>query len=334
MIVRTLADVGIEIPHGTYGEIDVLCPQCSPTRKKRSVRCLSVNTIDGTWYCHHCGWAGALGANSTGYGARLAHRAATPLPPRVYVTPPPPPSGPVPEQVIQYFADRGIPEHVLTAAGISAGQEWCPQLAGYVLAIRFPYWRNGALVNIKYRAAVAKAFWMVKGAQRILYGLDAIARAETICGVEGEIDKLSIDTAGGPPTVSVPDGAPPPDAKHYASKFAFLDETAMARLTAATTVLIGTDMDAPGQRLAEELARRFGHARCKRVSWHPYKDANEMLVAQGPQAILNALANAQPVLVPKEDEIPHGMRPVRMIPSVRGRRPIVDLPGMEAHHAS
>src|SRR5215213_1505991 len=115
-----------------------------------------------------------------------------------------------------------------------------------------------------------------------------------VCVVEGEIDKLSVDTAGGPPTVSVPDGAPPPDAKHYASKFSFLNETAMTRLRAARTVLIGTDMDAPGERLAEELVQRFGYATCTRVSWHPYKDANEMLVAQGPAAVLRACFKTVP----------------------------------------
>ncbi len=64
------------------------------------------------------------------------------------------------------------------------------------MAIRFPYVRDGELVNIKYRA-LPKDFWMSKGAERILYGLDDIAGAETVCIVEGEIDKLTIDTAGG-----------------------------------------------------------------------------------------------------------------------------------------
>jgi twinkle protein len=322
MSTQTWADVGIEPPHGAYGEIDVLCPQCSPTRKKRTIRCLSVNTIDRTWFCHHCGWAGGLGTNGGGYGARLVHRATTPPPPRALVTPPPLPDGPVPAHVIAWFATRGIQESVLSAVGI----RWRDG------AILFPYLRDGTLINIKHRT-LDKRFWMTAGAERILYGLDDLRGAATTCVVEGEIDKLSIDTAGGPPTVSVPDGAPPPDAKHYASKFSFLDETAMARLTAATTVLIGTDMDAPGERLAEELAQRIGYATCKRVSWHPYKDANEMLVAQGPQAILTALAHAQPFLVPLENGLPRGTRPVRLLPPVRDRRPIVGLAPVEVAHA-
>jgi twinkle protein len=193
---------------------------------------------------------------------------------------------------VDWFAGRAIPESALSAAGISAGQEWCPACGRHVLAIRFPYLRDRALVNIKYRC-LKKHFWMVKGARRILYAVDDIAGAATVCIVEGEMDKLSIATVGGPPAVSVPDGAPAVDARHYASKFSFLDETAMAHLTGATSVLIATDMDAPGEKLADELARRIGYARCKRVSWSPHKDANEMLISQGAPAVLGALVAAQ-----------------------------------------
>src|SRR4051794_30741449 len=185
VIAQSFAAVGIEIPFEREGEIDVLCPECSSARKKNLAKCLSVNTVDGTWYCHHCGWSGALGLNRTGYGALLRLRFTSSPPPRVYAIPAPPPTDPLPESVIRWLAGRRIPEHILITAGISAGHEWCPQVAGYVQAIRFPYVRDGQLVNIKYRALMEKLFWMVKGAQRIVYGFDDIAGAETICIVEG-----------------------------------------------------------------------------------------------------------------------------------------------------
>lgn len=266
MRVQTLADVGIEIPPGRTGEIDLTCPKCSPIRKKSRNKCLSVNTVNGTWCCHHCGWSGRIGGNVNSYGRRVLSRVAAPAPPRSFSIPKPPLASPLPKNILAYFAHRDIPESILAGAGITAGTEWCPQLEQWSLAIRFPYVRDGQLVNIKYRT-LNKHFWMVKGAQRILYGLDDITKAEIICVVEGELDKLSIDTAGGPPTVSVPDGAPPPKAKHYASKFAFLDATAMARLWAARTVLIGTDMDAPGS----------GSLR----SWHAASDSPSASVCPG-----------------------------------------------------
>jgi predicted RNA-binding Zn-ribbon protein involved in translation (DUF1610 family) len=316
---QTWADLGIALPAGAHGEVDLTCPQCSPTRKKRTARCLSVNTLDERWLCHHCGWAGALGVNGTSYGAPLRQRMAPPPSPQAYTMPKPLPTTPLPDTIIQWFGGRGIPESILIAAGI----RWAEG------AILFPYSRDGTLVNVKHRT-LEKRFWMVAGAQRILYGLDDLRGAETMVVVEGEIDKLSIDTAGGPPAASVPDGAPPPDARHYASKFSFLDETVMARLRAARTVLIGTDMDAPGQKLADELARRIGSARCKRVSWRPYKDANELLIAQGPTAVLNALATAQPYPVPANNEVPQSTRPIRMLQPSRGRRSVIELAPVEA----
>jgi len=126
-------------------------------RKKSHDKCLSVNTLDGTWFCHHCGWAGALGPNGTGYGSRLRQRAITPPPERTRVIPAPLPEEPLPGSVIQWFASRGIPEPVLTAARI----RWKDG------AILFPYQRHGALINIKHRT-LDKRFWMVAGAERIL----------------------------------------------------------------------------------------------------------------------------------------------------------------------
>ena len=36
------------------------CPECSPHRKNKSDRCLSVTVkADGVqWFCHHCSWSG------------------------------------------------------------------------------------------------------------------------------------------------------------------------------------------------------------------------------------------------------------------------------------
>lgn len=54
-------------------------------------------------------------------------------------------------------------------------------------AIAFPYLRNGEVVNVKYRT-MDKSFRQVKGAEKILYGLDDIVGQDTIIIVEGEPD--------------------------------------------------------------------------------------------------------------------------------------------------
>lgn len=296
MTMQTFADLSIDLPPGASGEIDTTCPQCSPTRKKSRAKCLSVNTLTGCFYCHHCGWAGALGSDGSGYGAPLRHRQPMPAPRRVYTVPDPLPDGPLPPAVVRWFALRGIPAWVLAEAGIRFRDG----------AILFPYVRDGRLVNVKHRT-LDKRFWMVAGAERILYGLDGILGAVLILIVEGEVDALTIRAFGGPPTVSVPDGAPAVNATNYASKFAFLDSHTLACLRAATSVLIGTDMDAPGEKLADELARRIGYGICKRVHW-PEKDANDTLINHGKDAVLHGIAAAQPFPIDPGDAPDRSLR--------------------------
>jgi twinkle protein len=96
---------------------------------------------------------------------------------------------------------------------------YMPQLEEETTAIQFPYFRGGEVINVKYRDG-RKNFRMAAGAERVLYGLNDISDVTTMW-VEGEMDKLALEVAGYPNTVSVPDGAPAPDSKSYESKFDF-----------------------------------------------------------------------------------------------------------------
>jgi twinkle protein len=116
--------------------------------------------------------------------------------------------------------------------------------------------------------------------------------------VEGECDKLALYEAGVVNAVSVPDGAPnvlkdgEPDPEDR--KFAFLRNCAdeLARLK---KIILAVDGDAPGQVLAEELARRLGRERCWRVAWPDgCKDANEVLLQHGPEALRHCVEQAEP----------------------------------------
>jgi twinkle protein len=197
------------------------------------------------------------------------------------------------ENAVKWFADRGISEATLLAHGIMAAKEFCPVCDGEVGHILFPYYVNGQHINTKHRCG-KKHFRMEKGAQRVLYNVDACRDADTIVIVEGEIDALSCHIAGYPAVVSVPDGAPAPDAKSYQSKFTFL-EAAESLFQRVKTVIIATDADAPGQKLMEELARRIGPEKCSRVIWpEGIKDANECLQSAGADYLKSCIDEAEP----------------------------------------
>ena len=286
--MATWESLGIDLQGRTGEKVRLPCPTCSPLRSKPKTPCLEVNTVTGLWCCHHCNWSGSLGtSNGVSNGTSNGYR-----PPPVYTKPPPWQPGDLSQQAIAWFARRGIPEAILRQFQVSVGSIYMPQVEAEVSAIQFPYFRGGELVNVKYRDK-DKHFRMIGGAERIFYNLDKIDPAcVLIC--EGEVDCLSIATTGVTSVVSVPDGAPTPGAKNTDTKFQFLD-SAMDLLAPVKKIVLAVDNDAPGQALAEELARRLGPERCWRVTWvEGCKDANDVLKGYGVEALQRCLSAPVP----------------------------------------
>ncbi|GLI93672.1 DnaB-like helicase C-terminal domain-containing protein [Methylocystis echinoides] len=291
-MIDELRALGIRIASARPGEHKATCPQCSATRRKKSDECLSVK-IEGdraVYHCHHCGWSGAVRERrDDGYG-RFTPKPTASKPQFTYKAPT--------DEMNEWFAHRGISAATLFRAGVTMVETWMPSCAPgeTVAAIAFPFYRAGEVVNVKYRT-LDKRFRQEKGAEKILYGLDHAEGCDEIVVVEGELDALSIRECDMPNVVSVPDGAPqkvkdtadPEDAKfsYLANCADFLDKV--------KTFVIATDADGPGQALAEELARRLGRERCKRVTWPPgRKDANEVLVNDGREALMACIERAEP----------------------------------------
>ena len=87
---------------------------------------------------------------------------------------------------LEYFAKRGISKETLERNQVAQEHTWMPGQSGSAgPAIAFPYTRNGEVVNVKYRT-MNKCFRQVKGAEKILYGLDDVVGQDTIIIVEGE----------------------------------------------------------------------------------------------------------------------------------------------------
>lgn len=281
--MKTLGDFGISIQGGASGETDTQCPQCSSQRKKKSARCLSVNVEKGTWHCHHCGWSGGVleGEKRVEPAWRKPiYRAPSAFKPKED------------EGVVEWLVSRGISAEVAKRNGVTAARVYMPQIEEETTAVAFPYRRAGELVNVKYRDR-AKNFRMEAGAERILYGFDDIDDTRCVI-VEGEMDKLSLEMAGILSCVSVPDGAPTPNTKDYATKFAFLDND-WERLERVKEWVIAVDNDAPGLRLEEELTRRLGIENCLRVIWSSEcKDANDVLLSHGAEVLAECIRHATP----------------------------------------
>jgi twinkle protein len=252
----TFRENGIYI-NKSSGQIKTKCPKCSHERKKKSEPCLSVNIDEGIWNCHNCGWKGSL--KKTNYMQEVFYKRPTKKPELSKYS-----SG-----MIKFFKDRGISEKTLISNKVSEGNEYMPQVSGERNTIQFNYYKDGELINIKYRDG-EKNFKLVKDAEKILYGLDDIKDCDEVIIVEGEMDKLSYYEAGYKNCVSVPNGASNLKLDYLKD---FPDDL--------KKVYIATDNDGPGRKLAEELSRRIGRDICYRVDFLNYKDANDWLLNNG-----------------------------------------------------
>lgn len=306
-----LCDLGIKLTrHG--GSEKTRCPQCSDSRKNKADKPLSVNITNGDFHCHHCGWKGNVRKQDRKHEVKVYER-----PPADVLK-----SKELAEKVEVYFKTRGISRATLDKFMIFSKEEWMPQTQKKENCICFPYFRDGELVNIKFRDA-KKGFKMVKGAELIFYNLHAVSDKTKCIIVEGEVDCLSVYEVGygqNEPidkesgelqeelskwvVLSVPNGASKGD-----QQLEYLDNCA-DWFSNFQDIIVATDGDAAGASLRDELIRRLGVERCYTVNYpieevvpthnglkRRCKDFNEVLMYLGRGPVINTIKNAESIPV-------------------------------------
>ena len=179
----------------------------------------------------------------------------------------------------------------------------------------FPFIKDGEIVGHKYRGP-HKTFWQEANGRKQFYNIDVLQDPQLHDGsvalviTEGELDALAVATAGYPYVVSVPDGAPPP--RDHAGRLITVPQTTWditpdndTKYTYITTdwdslakirrIIIATDSDEAGKRLADELVRRLDRVRCSFVNFTDgCKDFNEVLVNHGKDTVREIIKAAKP----------------------------------------
>lgn len=147
-----------------------------------------------------------------------------------------------------------------------------------------------------------------KGAKLRLWNEDSLndPSGAPLIVTEGEIDALSVLVAGVTPhAVSVPNGAPfdrPGEgnidpAEDSAFRYLWEDGRMKAGLQRFDKIILATDDNHKGRILRDELAVRLGRTRCWYVTYPKgCKDANEVLVKHGADALQDMIAAAQPMV--------------------------------------
>lgn len=230
------------------------CPKCSASRKNSKEKCLTVTyDTDAVLYnCHHCGWGG-----SVFYRHREIHR-------KIYRKPEQPVRVENSSPLVRYFAKRKISEETLKKYDISlnANKE-----------IQIPYYKDGELVNIKYRTNLGggkKTFRQEKDTEKTFYGMDLVDKNNPLVIVEGEMDVLALAEVN-IYAVSVPQGGSDTKLECIENCWEWFKEF--------KEFVIAVDNDEVGNKLKNTLIDRLGKENCKVVNWGKYKDANEALMA-------------------------------------------------------
>lgn len=218
----------------------------------------------------------------------------------------------------EWLEKRGISPTVAERMGLytvrpeSSGQ-YTPDPDGKILAM--PFIRGGEEVGCKYRGP-QKKFWQRSGGRKQFWNADILDDpalhdgSQSLVIVEGEMDALAVATAGHPWVVSVPDGAPPardgegrlidvPKGTEDIdidsdTKFSFLLSD-WDSLSSIRKIIIATDADEPGRRLANELVRRLDRVRCFFVTFpEGAKDMNDVLEKLGIEGVKELIDGAKP----------------------------------------
>lgn len=201
------------------------------------------------------------------------------------------------DKAVKWFKNiRGISQSTLVFLKITESLTWMPEVkrkdktypAGNRNCINFNYFRDGDLINIKYRDGI-KAFKLVKNAELIFYNLDSLKNAKEAWITEGELDVATFIECGiqkeGIGCVSVPNGA------NIKSNNMIYIDNCIDLFANIEKIHIATDDDIAGRKLREDLAIRFGKERCDYIVYKGKKDLNEVLVEYGSTGVHECCAD-------------------------------------------
>ena len=257
------------------GENQMTCPECSPTRKKKTDKCFSFNLNKGAGRCNHCGIVLVENKPFEPKHTQIEFKRPKKVELSKYT-----------EKYLNYFKTRLISEKTLLELKVGEAIEWMPKARAEIPIIQFNYFRNGELINIKSRGK-DKDFKLFKDAELIFYNLDASIDNENIIIVEGEMDVLALYECGFKNVISVPNGAGLGNIN-----LEYLDNC-IDSFSDNTKFILALDNDKAGHNLQNELARRLGFENCSKVTFKDCKDANDCLIKYGIKITIDCINDAK-----------------------------------------
>lgn len=198
----------------------------------------------------------------------------------------------VKDEAVQYLKKRGISEDIVKKYGITTQKD-----NDSVICFPFYDW-NGELIMIKYRntnykKGITKGSkeWTSKDTKQLLFGIQNVNfENKTLVITEGQIDSLSLTQAGIENALSVPNGKNAFDWINNCWDF----------LHRFKEIIIFGDCENGSVSLVDGISKRLKKHKLKVIRTVDYKgekDANDILIKYGEEALKAAIDNAQLVVV-------------------------------------
>ncbi len=203
-----------------------------------------------------------------------------------------------PTDITEFFKKRGVSLKTVHDLGV----KWCVRTYGTKEEhwIAYPSYHNGEIFCIQYRSPKEKKFFMSVGTKPMPFNADAAIGEETIIIVEGQNDVIAMQEAGFSNVISPCNGCE--------SKMSQFEELMNSNFASVKHVVFAGDTDEAGLKFRKAIFKLFGEARCSVCDWeynptsnedlgisseaYAAKDANEMLLERGPEAIEWCIAHA------------------------------------------
>lgn len=292
--------VGVEVKPHNRELFFKICPYCRPRATKDNVRSFSINLETGQFKCLRasCGVQGNMITLSKDFDFSLGNEVDEYYRPKRRfrkMKTPEKPIAPKPE-AITYLTGRGISEEVIKKYQITV-QTNSPNI------LVFPFFdEKGKLQFVKYRKTDydkekdSNKEWCEANTKPILFGMfQCNDKFDRLIMTEGQMDSLSVATAGYENATSVPTGAKGftwvPYCWDWISRF---DE-----------IVVFGDFEKGCISLLDELKIRL-KSKIKHVREEDYKDckdANEILQKYGVEQIRKCIENAKVVPIERVIEL-------------------------------
>ena len=292
--------VGVEVKPHNRELFFKICPYCRPRATKDNVRSFSINLETGQFKCLRasCGVQGNMITLSKDFDFSLGNEVDEYYRPKRQfrkMKTPEKPIEPKPE-AITYLTGRGISEEVIKKYQITVQTD-------HPNVLVFPFFdEKGKLQFVKYRKTDYdkekdhSKEWCEANTKPILFGMfQCNDKFDRLIMTEGQMDSLSVATAGYENATSVPNGAKGftwvPYCWDWISRF---DE-----------IVVFGDFEKGCISLLDELKIRL-KSKIKHVREEDYKDckdANEILQKYGVEQIRKCIENAKTVPIQRVIEL-------------------------------